>query len=370
TIRPPLRRTGAGAAMVSLAIVAPPSVPIREFLLSWSGPVGIVAAAALGGYVVKALLLRRLGALFAKTETRLDDLLLTAIQRPLPLWFLLAGIATAARTAPLSGDHQGLVRDLVRVAFLVSVTLALSRFAADAVRLSSLRMAGTAASTSLAANLARALVLGMGALLVLSNVGLEITPVLTALGVGSLAVALALQEPLSNLFAGIHITASRMIEVGDYVRLDSGQEGRVVDVGWRFTRLRDPADNDILVPNAKVAQAIVVNYEKPSAEVAVPVPMGVAYGSDLEKVERVALEVAREVQEEVEGAVRGFEPGFGFNAFADSSILFAVVLRVRTFPGRGKVVHEFMKRVHARFEKEGIEIPFPQRVVHLRDARA
>jgi small-conductance mechanosensitive channel len=356
--------------MVFPAIVVPPSVQVPEVLGAWLGPVAIVAGAALGGYVVKALLLRRLRALFAKTETRLDDLLINAIQRPLLLWFVLAGIAAAARTAPLPEHHRDLLRDGVRVAFLVSVTLALARFASDAVRTSSVRMTGGPASTSLAANLVRALVLGMGALLILSNVGLEITPVLTALGVGSLAVALALQDTLSNLFAGIHITASHMIEVGDYIRLDSGQEGRVVDVGWRFTRLRDPADNEILVPNAKLAQAIVVNYEKPSAEVAVPVPIGVAYGSDLEAVERVTLEVARGVQAEVEGAVRGFEPALVFQSFGDSSIGLTVVLRAGTFPGRGKVVHEFVKRLHARYAKEGIEIPFPQRAVHLHDARA
>ncbi|HKB15965.1 MAG TPA: mechanosensitive ion channel family protein, partial [Planctomycetota bacterium] len=340
---------------------------IEEILLAWSGPVGIVVAAALGGFLVKAILLRRLRALFAKTQTRLDDLLINAIQRPLLLWFVLAGIAIAARTAPLSPDHRDLLRDGVRVAFLASVTLALARFAADAIRTSSVRMAGGPGSTSLAANLVRALVMGMGALLILTNLRVEITPVLTALGVGSLAVALALQDTLSNLFAGIQVTASHMVEVGDYVRLDSGQEGRVVDVGWRFTRLREPADNDILVPNAKLAQAIVVNYEKPSAEVAVPVPLGVGYGADLEQVERVALEVAREVQAEVEGAVRGFAPGLAFQTLGDSSIGFTVVLRAATFPGRGKIVHEFVKRAHARFAREGIAGPHPQRVVHLHE---
>src|SRR5262249_59408775 len=117
------------------------------------------------------------------------------------------------RTAPISADHQHLVRDAVRVLFLVSVSFALSRFAAEAVRLSSARMSSTAVSTSLASNIVRLLVLGMGALLVLSNVGLEITPILTALGVGSLAVALALHDTLSNLFAGIHIAVSRLVAV-------------------------------------------------------------------------------------------------------------------------------------------------------------
>ncbi|MCI0586019.1 MAG: mechanosensitive ion channel family protein [Planctomycetes bacterium] len=344
-------------------------------LEAWIAPAGILLGGTLAGFVVKAIVVRRLRVLSARTRTPFDDLLLEALRRHLPIWFLLAALGASVKAAPLSLDQQETAHDLLAASFFLSLTLAASRFSSGALQAfvgRGARPGGSALLAGVLGNLVRVAVLTTGSLLVLASVlgwG-KVTPILTALGVGSLAVALALQDTLSNLFAGIHIAASRMVEAGDYIRLDSGQEGRVVDVGWRFTKLREPADNDVFVPNAKVAQAIVVNYEKPSAEVAVPVPMGVAYDSDLEKVERVTLEVAREVQAEAEGAVRGFAPALVFQSFGDSSIGLTVVLRAGTFPGRGKVVHEFVKRLHARYAKEGIEIPFPQRVVHLRDARA
>ncbi|HET6201443.1 MAG TPA: mechanosensitive ion channel family protein [Planctomycetota bacterium] len=358
--------------MLSFPIRVPPafsSAEVLDRLRPWLAPLGILVGATLAGTVVKAILLRRLRVFFARTETRLDDLLLDALARHLPLWFLLAGIGAGVQASPLPLNHQDLIHKVLRGGFILSVTLALSRFGAGAVTGYAPRLS---TSATLAANLVKVAVFGIGFLaLVGSTVGWRhIAPILTALGVGSLAVALALQDTLSNLFAGIHIVASRMVAAGDWIRLDSGQEGEVVEVGWRFTRVRDGAGNDILVPNSKLAQAIVVNYQKPTPEIRIPVEVGVAYGSDLAKVERVTLEVAREVQETVTGAVAAFPPAVRFHTFSDSAIALSVVLAARSLPDRALLVHEFLKRLHARYGTEGIEIPFPQRVVHLHDARA
>jgi small-conductance mechanosensitive channel len=136
---------------------------------------------------------------------------------------------------------------------------------------------------------------------------------LTALGVGGLTVALALQEPLANFFAGFFITLSGQIRVGDYVKLDSGQEGYVVDFSWRSTRLRMLANNLVVVPNARLAQAIVINHYLPGPDLAVLVEVGVDYRSDLTHVERVVGEIARDVMEHVEGGVPEF------NQFIDTT---------------------------------------------------
>jgi len=262
-----------------------------DMVRPWLAPAALLLAATLGGYGVKAVVVRRLRALFEKTETRLDDLLLEALGRHLPLWFVLAGLAAATQAAPLAAAHQSLIQRVVVAGFFVSVTLALSKFASGAVRLYAVEFTASTAATSLAENLVRIAVIAMGAMLLLSNLGISITPVLTALGVGSLAVALALQDTLSNLFSGIHIVGSRMIEVGDYIKLDSGQEGFVVDIGWRTTCIRELPNNLILIPNAKLSQAVITNYQRPEPELAVIVEMGIAYGSDLGKAERVAMEV-------------------------------------------------------------------------------
>ncbi len=157
-------------------------------------------------------------------------------------------------------------------------------------------LAGAHATSSILVNLVRLVIFGLGALVILQSQGISITPVLTALGVGGLAVALALQDPLSNLFAGLQILSAKKVRIGNSIRLDSGDEGTVTDIAWRYTTVVTGLNNTVLVPNAKLASAIVTNYSMPDHEVVVNVAVGVDYGSDLEHVERVSLEVAREVQ--------------------------------------------------------------------------
>jgi small-conductance mechanosensitive channel len=218
-------------------------------------------------------------------------------------------------------------------------------------------------ASSLTRNIAWALVFAMGLLVVLNGLGLSITPMLTALGVGGLAVALALQEPLANFFAGLFITLAGQIRVGDYLKLDSGQEGYVVDFSWRSTRLRMLGNNLVIVPNSKLAQAIVVNHHLPSPEMAVLVQIGVDYASDLDHVEQVVVEVGRNVMTQVTGGVSEFEPFIRYHTFGESSIDFTVILRAREFVDQYLIKHEFIKRLHARFDEKGITIPFPIRTV-------
>jgi small-conductance mechanosensitive channel len=188
------------------------------------------------------------------------------------------------------------------------------------------------------------------------------------LGVGGLAVAPALQDTLSNLFAGFYITVSRQIRIGDYVKLESGEEGYVTDVAWRATKIRMLPNNVVLVPNAKPASAIITNYSLPDKELAVLVQVGVDYASDLEHVERVMVEVARAVMQTVPGGVPTFEPFIRSHTFGDSSINFTVILRAKEFVDQYLLTHEFVKRLHTRYERAGITIPFPIRTVHLQHA--
>jgi small-conductance mechanosensitive channel len=222
--------------------------------------------------------------------------------------------------------------------------------------------------SSLTRNVAWALIAVLGLLVILHGLGLSITPMLTALGVGGLAVALALQEPLANFFAGLFLTLAGQIRVGDYVKLDSGQEGYVVDFSWRSTRLRMLANNLVVVPNAKLAQAIVVNHHLPSQELAVLVDVGVDYASDLGHVERAVVDVGREVMAQVAGGVPEFEPFIRYHTFGDSSINFTVILRAKEFVDQYLIKHEFVKRLHARFDDEGIVIPFPIRTIGYRES--
>ena len=141
----------------------------------------------------------------------------------------------------------------------------------------------------------------LGLLVILNGLGLSITPMLTALGVGGLAIALALQDTLANLFAGFYLTVAKQIRIGNYIRLSSGEEGYLVDIDWRASRLRQLSNNTVLIPNAKLSQSIVTNYHLPEQELAVVIEASVDYGSDLDKVERITVEVGRDVMRTVPG---------------------------------------------------------------------
>jgi small-conductance mechanosensitive channel len=130
------------------------------------------------------------------------------------------------------------------------------------------------------------------------------------------------------------------------------------------------ANNLVVVPNAKLAQAIVVNHHLPSEDLAVLVEVGVEYSSDLRHVERVVMDVGREIMTTVTGGVPDFEPFIRYHTFADSSVNFTVILRAREFVDQYVIKHEFIKLLHARFREEAIVIPFPIRTILHRDEGA
>jgi small-conductance mechanosensitive channel len=340
------------------------TLPFAGALDGWGTPLAILAAGVLVGWLAKAVLLRRLRELSTRTATRADDVFLEATRRFWAPAIVLLAVLPAARFAPLHPDQRLVIDRLALTLFLIGVTLAASRF----VRLwlaTEPAEAGLPARPSLVQKVAQGAVLVAGFMLVLDNAGFEIKTLLTALGVTSLAVALALQPTLSNLFAGLHLSVAKPMRVGDFVELEDGTQGYVEDIGWRSTRIRQLANNLVLVPNARLSDMKLVNYSMPELPQAVLFTVGVAYGSDLRRVERVAVEVARAVQKEVPEGDPQHEPFVRFHTFGASSIDFNVILRARAFTDRWPLVHEYLMRLRERFDAEGIEIPFPRHVVRL-----
>ncbi|HEX9799233.1 MAG TPA: mechanosensitive ion channel family protein [Thermoanaerobaculia bacterium] len=345
-------------------------IETNRALAGWLPALAVFVSGALVGWATGKFLVRRLLRLAQRTTTRVDDLLVDASRG---LWFPVAvflALLAALNLAPI-GAHRLLMGErLARFGLLVTLTLAAARFVGLWFGAGERVEGGPPAQPSLIANAARWAVILFGALFAFQNAGYEIAPLLTALGVVSLAVGLALQPTLSNFFAGVYLSTSKPIRVGDYVQLEDGTEGEVVDIGWRATKVRQIANNLAIVPNSRLGEMRILNYSLPSLPQAAIVEIGVAYASDLERVERVSLEVAHEVHRDLPEADPRGEPTARFHSFGDSAILLRVVLRARTVTDRFAVVHEFVKRIKARFESEGIEIPFPQRVVHLPAAGA
>jgi small-conductance mechanosensitive channel len=317
-----------------------------------------LAIAYVVGKVAAAIVRKQLGALMQRTSSRWDDSVVNAVARRVPFWSLLVGIYVAAGFWTTLPQKIGTALDRgLYVAAALSLTLLVSEVLVKLAQTHGPASDPSVPRTTLTENLIRIVVVTVGLLVILRGIGLEITPILTALGVGGLAVALALQDTLANLFAGLYLTVAKQIRIGNYIRLSSGEEGYLVDIDWRASRLRQLSNNTVLVPNAKFSQSIVTNYHLPERELAVVIEASVDYASDLDRVERAAVEVAREVMRSVPGGVPDFEPSVRFHTFGDPGIGFSVNLQAQEFVDQYLIRHEFVKRMHRRFASEGITIP-------------
>jgi small-conductance mechanosensitive channel len=192
----------------------------------------------------------------------------------------------------------------------------------------------------------------------------DITPMIAGVGLGAVVIGLALQSTLNNFFAGVHILSDKPIRVNDFIELDKDTYGIVEDIGWRSTRIRLLTDNLLIVPNGKLAESNIINYSMPKQDFSIWIPCGVAYESDLKKVEKVCLKVAKEIQQNISGAVKDYEPIFRFREFGDSNINFITILRVEEPMSRFVVRNEFIKALKDRFDKENIEISWPIRKIY------
>ena len=338
-----------------------------DFLTStpWVRQVAFVLGGVLLGLLTERFLVRALHTIAKRTESTWDDLVIQAIHRMPLVWWTAAGVWGAVLARGIDPNLQAVVGRTLVVVMIGSVTIVGMRLASGAVDRYAARSARIP-STTLLTNLARLVIGILGLFLILQNLRIEITPLLTAMGIGGLAVALALQDTLSNLFAGISIILSGQVRPDDYVQLASGEQGFVTDVKARNSTIRTfPTENLVVVPNSVLASSIVTNYSLPKRSLTIAVPVGVSYDSDLEEVERVAIEVAVEALEAAEGKAPETPPWVRYREFGDSSINFDVLLSADGFRSQSLIQHEFIKRLHARFNAEGIEIPFPIRTLHM-----
>ncbi len=207
----------------------------------------------------------------------------------------------------------------------------------------------------------------LGTIIFLENLGVTLTAVWTTLGVGSVAVALALQETLSNLFSGLYLLADRPIGPNDYIRLDTNQEGYVLRIGWRSTVLRTLGNNYVIIPNSTMAKATITNFSEPETRMSYSLPVGVAYGTDPQKVEKALLEATREaIRDGLQGLLSAPEPSVSLiPGFGDSSLNFSLNVQLNQFTDQFPVQSDLRKRIIKKFQEAGIDMPFPTRTVVL-----
>lgn len=270
---------------------------------------------------------------------------------------VVVGVSLVMQRVQLSGAAERWLPDVPRVFGIIVFAAFSARIAGGLIRAVTSREDVPVPSSSIFINLARATIWIIAVLAVLATIGISVTPLITALGVGGLAVGLALQPTLENLFSGIQLIASRQVEPGDFIRLPSGEEGTVLDITWRHTTVHRPSNEVVIVPNSVLSTSTVSNFSRPNTEYVLLVPVTLSAAQDLDAAERVALQVAAQVVAEVEGAVRGSEPGARLAQFEPPAALLNVTIRCTGYQERVAVRHEFIRRLARRFAEEGIEGP-------------
>jgi small-conductance mechanosensitive channel len=344
---------------------------LLEFSSGWHPAWRFLTVAAIGAAALALAVwigLRTLHRLARRTSTTLDDELLHALRWPaqwtaiaIALLIALKDIEERHLSRPL--EHKLTV--LVAALIILPVTIGISRATIILLRFALSRSAAGWHVTTLTAATIRILWAIPGLLLILNLLDISLAPALTALGVGGIAVSLALKDTLANLFSGFYISMAGNIHKGDYIQLDSGQEGFVEDVTWRITTLRTLQNNLVVIPNSKLSEALVTNYSFPEKSLAVRIPIGVSYDADIDHVERVVLEEV-EALRGLDGLLFDPPPVVRFNpGFGDSSLNLTLIVHVSEFTSQYIVQDQIRRRLLARFRREGIVIPFPIRTLDI-----
>ncbi len=346
------------------------ALAVSSLLMAWIIPIVVVALTTALGWIAEQLVIRWVKGLARRSHRGRESVIAGTLRGHITFWGFLIGLGLIYPT--ISPNLSTTLRDwypkTLTALFIMSLTFMLARLAVALIHVSAANASRPV--VSLISNVAWFITLLIGFMLVLSQLQINITPWLTALGIGGLAVSLALQATLTDFVSGMLLLGSRQIEVGNYVKLSTGEEGYITDITWRTTTIRQLGNNQIIVPNSKMTQSSVTNFHTPQTTGSVTVPVAVSYNSDLDHVEQITIEVAQDVMRNVKGGVPDFEPFIRYNNLGDYSIQFSVNMQGQEFTDQYLIKHEFIKRLYARYRQEGISIPFPIQTVRLSEAPA
>lgn len=337
-------------------------------------PACILATSLTVGIFLNKLLKQKVSSRIQDDESGIKGIFFNALQG-VPISFcVIVGLYWIVNT---SGHlPQGLVKAFSYVLFaaiVFSATRVLERTLSGFIRLK-FSSTSDASQSTLLDTIFRVLIYASGLLIILDYCGISIAPIITAMGVGGMAITFGIRETLENIFAGLQLLISKQMRVGDYIKLSTGDEGNVVDINWRFISIIPPNESSVVViPNKTIAESVSTNYSRPRDDLLVQVPIGIGYESDLEKAEEVALEVARETMIKVDGYEPEFDengvdknplaPSIRYTGFDDSSINFKANMHLTHFKRQFVLKHEFIKAIKKRFSAEGINIPYPTRTL-------
>lgn len=345
----------------------------NEPWLQWLISTGIFVLFVLVAFVSRFILRTYVYRMTQRTKIILDDLIVKALTGPAFIIIIIAGLWIALARLPEIDNFADIIHKGFVTIYIGIVAVAVVRVVHALLSWYTSEMAHRTRTTfddrmiPILRRVINIFIYAIALMIILSQLGIDITPMLAGLGIGGLAVALALQSTLSNFLSGTYVITDAVIQKGHYILLDSGQEGTVEDIGWRTTKIRQWQGNLIVLPNNKLADAAIIDFEKPEAPMIFTVDCGVSYDSDLEKVERVSIEVAKSIIDNSPLGAKDFAPLVRFKQFGDSNINFAIMLKGIDRVSQYSLKHDFIKALHKRFTEEGIEIQYPARKLYFAD---
>ena len=326
-----------------------------------------VVIAKLADWIISRLLLRWV----SKTENDFDDRLVEIVHRPLFLLVLLAGLAIAATLLGLDGWARATTIGILgTLAVLVGLVLALrlNRLTLEGLSRNEARFRYVSQQTMpLFRNVNNVLLVGVAAYLLLVVWDLDVTAWLASAGILGIAVGLGARDTVANFFAGVLILADAPYRVGDFIVLDTGERGQVTHIGLRSTRLLTRDDVEVTIPNGIMGNIKVINETGgPHAKHRIRIRVACAYGSDIDRVREVLLEVA----EGHDGVCRDPEPRVRFRTFGPSGLDLELLAWVDEPVLRGRVTDALNTEVYRRFADERIEIPYSKQDLYVKELPA
>ena len=328
---------------------------VQQFII----PALVVFASISLGFYLEKRLFKQLNRRTQRNSGQWYEITVTSFKGLIIVWVTLGGFYLAITFLTLPDSLRLFIYRVLYTVLLLSITILASRLAVSLIQFYSSREDTSSMLTSLFETITKVVVFAIGSLITLQALNIPISPILATLGVGSLSLGLALQQPLADLISGINLITSKKIRPQDYIKLKTGEEGYVVDVELKYTVIREITGNLLVIPNSQIISSSFRNYAFPENTMLVPVKVGISYDSDLEKVEAITLDVAKKTLTEVSGGDKEYEPFMRYEHFDYFSINFTVYLQIQEFYDHLIITHEFIKRLYKRYQQEGIKIAFP-----------
>ena len=329
---------------------------LPDALAGYVDPALIVLAAAAAGVLARFTVFRGLHRLSSRNKSPYDDIIVDGLKRRVVAWTVLGALYLQIPALPWPARTIATAQTVLAALLVASVTLALMRVVSAVAHAYGTTSAAGVGGTTLIRYVAVVVLLFLGTVSVLALFGISVVPAITALGVGGLAVALAFQDTLANVFSGLNLTLSRQIRVGDYIELGDATSGFVLDVGWRATTLRGLDGLSVFIPNKKLAEAVMINYTL-GTTMSVELAFRVDLGCRPQRIEALVVDEMRLAAAALPGLRQDAPAVVRFKAFGEWALEFKAYVEILSFQDRMYLRHELMKRLHDRLLREDIALP-------------